>query len=327
MAAFTSSPSRWASLAPSSRSRDGDEPGTRQPDLRGRLCLLPAMGGAPAPLRRPRAGLVHPCATRFDRVPRAPGRLERGWTFLGSARDPGSAVLWSSALAGALVLGVASNRRSQARNPPGNLTAVGHVLRAERLAQRGLLVEDHEEVKGERDDGCVDQHARAGEEESLPEDDGHGAEVGRIAHVSERSADDEAPGWGERCRRPVPLAHEAHQEVEERWNGHDHERAANPSRRNPAEERRADPPRRYGASTITAAAKRGARVIVPITASQGGLSASRRVSPDMSSFSYHHPRCDNTPPLLSDQRQAPHWSGVESMGTPVISDSVRASLL
>jgi len=52
MAAFTSSPSRWASLAPSSRSRDDDEPGTRQPDLRWRLCLLPAMGGAPAPLRR-----------------------------------------------------------------------------------------------------------------------------------------------------------------------------------------------------------------------------------------------------------------------------------
>src|SRR2546427_6635054 len=125
MAAFTSSPSRWASLAPSSRSRDDDEPGTRQPDLRRRLCLLPAMGGAPAPLRRPRAA---------QRVPRAPGRLECGCTFLGSARDPGSAVLWSSALAGALVLGVASNRRSQARNPPGNLTAVGHVLRAERLA-------------------------------------------------------------------------------------------------------------------------------------------------------------------------------------------------
>ena len=50
MAAFTSSPSRWASLAPSSRSRDDDPPGTRQPDLRWRLCLLPAMGGAPAPL-------------------------------------------------------------------------------------------------------------------------------------------------------------------------------------------------------------------------------------------------------------------------------------
>ena len=68
MAAFTSSPSRWASLAPSSRSRDDDPPGTRQPDLRWRLCLLPAMGGAPAPLRR--GGLL-------EMVPYQPLDLER----------------------------------------------------------------------------------------------------------------------------------------------------------------------------------------------------------------------------------------------------------
>src|SRR5439155_36604 len=42
------------------------------------------------------------------------------------------------------------------------------------------------------------------------------------------------------------------------------------------------PDRRYGPSTITDPAKRGARVIVPITANQGGPSASRRASPGTS---------------------------------------------
>src|SRR5206468_7671082 len=34
--------------------------------------------------------------------------------------------------------------------------------------------------------------------------------------------------------------------------------------------------------------------------------------PDMSSVSYHHPRCDNRPPLLSDQRQATPMDREES---------------
>src|SRR5205823_7578432 len=51
-------------------------------------------------------------------------------------------------------------------------------------------------------------------------------------------------GWGEGCRRPVSLAHEAHQKIEERRNGEDRERAANPSRRSPCEERRVELPTR-----------------------------------------------------------------------------------
>src|SRR5438876_1459938 len=108
------------------------------------------------------------------------------------------------------------------RDPARNATAVRSVLLTEARAERGLLVEHDEQVKGQGQTGSVGEDRLAGEEEPL--------------------ADDHRGSHGSRCA--VAFADETSEESNEERKAEKKEAHADPARRRRAEERRCEPPAR-----------------------------------------------------------------------------------
>lgn len=85
----------------------------------------------------------------------------------------------------------AASSVAKPREPPRRPPAVRGVVVAEPLRQRGLFVEDYEEMKHDRHHRAVDEDVQRAEQDRPPEDDREHAEVHGITHVAVQAADDE----------------------------------------------------------------------------------------------------------------------------------------
>src|SRR4030095_1071776 len=98
--------------------------------------------------------------------------------------------------------------RCGTRNPPPHVRAVALVLLGELLAERRLLVGEHEQKEGRPDDRSVLEHRYAAEQEALTDDQRGDRDVHRIAHIPIEPADNEGRGRHQRSRRTETLQRE-----------------------------------------------------------------------------------------------------------------------
>src|SRR6516165_12418095 len=98
--------------------------------------------------------------------------------------------------------------RCGARNPPSHVRAVALVLLGELLAERWLLVAEHEQKEGRPHDRSVLEHRYAAEQEALTDDQRGDRDVHRIAHVPIEPGDNEVLGRHHWSRRTETLQRE-----------------------------------------------------------------------------------------------------------------------
>jgi hypothetical protein len=105
----------------------------------------------------------------------------------------------------------------RAGDPASHVRLELPVFVAERVTERGFLVGDHEEVEAEPDDGAVFQDGGAAEDEALPYDECHDADVHRVSDVAIEAGDDEVARRCDRRWCAEALEGEAGEGVEEGW--------------------------------------------------------------------------------------------------------------
>src|SRR5215467_7420241 len=98
--------------------------------------------------------------------------------------------------------------RCGARNPPSHVRAVALVLLGKLLAERRLLVAEHEQKEGRPHDRSVLQHRYAAEQEALTDDQRGDRDVHRIAHIPIDPGDNEVLGRHHGSRRTETLQRE-----------------------------------------------------------------------------------------------------------------------
>ena len=111
--------------------------------------------------------------------------------------------------------GCAAAPRSEARDPARHVRAEGLVFGAEGFAQRGLLVNEDEEVRGEPGNQRVRQHTRVTEQQGLPENYRDDRNVHGIANVSVEAFDHQMLGGKDGRGRAQTLQGEARERIEQ----------------------------------------------------------------------------------------------------------------